>query len=54
MFLRKYVTKPLEELRQYAYYNNIVPKAFKVRELESIRYSMVDTFSRLETEKKEK
>ena len=53
MFLRKYVTKPLEELRQYAYYNNIVPKAFKVRELESIRYSMVDTFSRLETEKKE-
>ena len=53
MFLRKYVTKPLEELRQYAYYNNIVPKAFKIRELESIRYSMVDTFSRLETEKKE-
>ena len=28
-------------------------KAFKVRELESIRYSMVDTFSRLDTEKKE-
>ncbi|WP_368029080.1 putative bifunctional diguanylate cyclase/phosphodiesterase [Arcobacter sp. s6] len=53
ILLRKYVTKPLEELRQYAYYNNIVPKAFKVRELESIRYSMVDTFSRLETEKKE-
>nr|MBP7741916.1 diguanylate cyclase [Aliarcobacter sp.] len=51
--VRKYVSKPLEKLRQYAYYNDIVPKAFKVEELESIRHSMVDTFSRLETEKKE-
>jgi diguanylate cyclase len=53
ILLRKYVSNPLEQLRQYAYYNNDVPKAFKVRELESIRYSMVDTFSRLESEKKE-
>ena len=53
ILLRKYVSNPLEQLRQYAYYNNDVPKAFKVKELESIRYSMVDTFSRLESEKKE-
>lgn len=51
--LRIYVTKPLEKLRQYAYYNNKVPKAFKLRELEAIRHSMVDSFSRLENEKKE-
>jgi diguanylate cyclase (GGDEF)-like protein len=53
ILIRRYITKPLEELRQYAYYNNVVPKVFKVRELETIRYSMVDTFSRLEKEKKE-
>ena len=52
-FLRKYISKPLEELRQYAYYNNKVPKAFKLNELEAIRHSMVDTFSRLENEKNE-
>jgi diguanylate cyclase len=53
ILIRNYISKPLEKLRQYAYYNNIVPKTFKVRELEAIRYSMVDTFSRLDTEKKE-
>lgn len=52
-FLRKYISKPLEELRQYAYYNNKVPKAFMLHELEAIRHSMVDTFSRLENEKNE-
>ncbi|WP_066347173.1 putative bifunctional diguanylate cyclase/phosphodiesterase [Aliarcobacter cryaerophilus] len=50
---RKYITIPLEKLRQLAYYNNKIPKAFKIRELESIRHSMVDSFSRLENEKKE-
>ncbi|MCT7499537.1 putative bifunctional diguanylate cyclase/phosphodiesterase [Aliarcobacter cryaerophilus] len=50
---RRYITIPLEKLRQLAYYNNKIPKAFKIRELESIRHSMVDTFSRLENEKKE-
>lgn len=49
---RKYITIPLEKLRQLAYYNNKIPKAFKIRELESIRHSMVDSFSRLENEKK--
>ncbi|MGJ0363903.1 EAL domain-containing protein [Aliarcobacter cryaerophilus] len=50
---RKYITIPLEKLRQLAYYNNKIPKAFKIKELESIRHSMVDSFSRLENEKKE-
>lgn len=53
ILLRIYITKPLEILRQYAYYNTKVPKAFKLRELEAIRHSMVDSFSRLENEKKE-
>ena len=53
ILLRIYITKPLELLRQYAYYNTKVPKAFKLRELEAIRHSMVDSFSRLEKEKKE-
>nr|WP_306457790.1 EAL domain-containing protein [Aliarcobacter trophiarum] len=50
---RKYITIPLEKLRQLAYYNTKIPKAFKIKELESIRHSMVDSFSRLENEKKE-
>ncbi|MBU0925039.1 EAL domain-containing protein [bacterium] len=53
ILIRNYISIPLEKLRQYAYYNNVVPKAFKISELEAIRYSMVDTFSRLDTEKKE-
>ena len=53
IILRIYITKPLELLRQYAYYSNSVPKAFKIKELESIRHSMVDSFTRLEAEKKE-
>ncbi len=50
---RKYITIPLEKLRQLAYYSTKVPKAFKIKELESIRHSMVDSFARLENEKKE-
>lgn len=51
--LRVFIAKPLERLRQFAYYQSKVPKAFKVKELETIRYSMVQTFQRLENEKKE-
>lgn len=47
------VVKPLEQLRQFAYYQNTIPKAFFLRELEVIRYSMVQTFDRLDNEKKE-
>lgn len=53
IFLRIYVSKPLELLRQYAYYNDRIPKAFKLQELESIRHTMVDSFRRLESEKNE-
>ena len=52
-FLRSFVANPLERLRQFAYYQSDVPKAFRLKELETIRYSMVQTFQRLENEKKE-
>jgi diguanylate cyclase (GGDEF)-like protein len=51
--IRKYIISPLELLRQFAYYQNKIPKAFMIEELEVIRYSMVETFQRLEKEKKE-
>lgn len=51
--LRGFIAKPLERLRQFAYYQSDIPKAFKLKELEIIRYSMVQTFQRLENEKKE-
>lgn len=51
--VQKFVIHPLELLRQFAYYQNEVPKAFMLKELEVIRYSMVETFNRLENEKKE-
>jgi len=53
VLIRQFVAKPLELLRQFAYYQNNIPKAFKLKELEIIRYSMVQTFQRLESEKKE-
>lgn len=53
LVLKKYVTSPLEILRQYAYYQSTVPSKFKLRELEYIRSSMVQTFNRLDKEKSE-
>lgn len=53
LVLRYFVARPLERLRQYAYYQSDVPKSFNLKELEIIRYSMVQTFQRLENEKKE-
>jgi diguanylate cyclase len=50
---KKYISIPLEKLRQLAYYNTKIPRTFKIKELESIRHSMVDSFTRLENEKKE-
>jgi diguanylate cyclase (GGDEF)-like protein len=50
---RIYIAKPLEKLRQYAYYNSEIPNKFTIRELEYIRSSMVQTFHRLEDERKE-
>ncbi|WP_345991445.1 EAL domain-containing protein [Sulfurimonas sp. HSL-1716] len=47
----KYVIFPLEKLRQYAYYNSAIPPMFMIKELEYIRSSMLQTFTRLEIEK---
>lgn len=51
--LRYFVTIPLELLRQYAYYQSSIPGQFHLKELEAIRSSMRQTFSRLEDEQKE-
>lgn len=48
--VRTFVLSPLTELRQFAYYHDRVPPGFKIRELESIRYTLRDTFQRLEQE----
>jgi len=53
LVLRLYIINPLELLRQYAYYESKVPKRFEIKEVEYVRSSMVQTFSRLEHEKKE-
>jgi diguanylate cyclase (GGDEF)-like protein len=47
------IARPLEKLRQYAYYQSSVPKSFYIKELEAIRSSMVQTFTRLDLEQKE-
>jgi diguanylate cyclase (GGDEF)-like protein len=53
IIIRYFIGIPLELLRQFAYYQSSIPKAFKVKELEAIRSSMVQTFARLESEQKE-
>ncbi|QOP45916.1 putative bifunctional diguanylate cyclase/phosphodiesterase [Sulfurimonas paralvinellae] len=47
------VVKPLELLRQFAYYSTKVPQQFFIQELESIRYSLDLTFKRLKDEQRE-
>lgn len=49
--IRKFIALPLELLRQYSYYQSQVPYPFKIKELEYIRSSMVQTFLRLEQER---
>ncbi|MDA3807858.1 MAG: EAL domain-containing protein [Thiomicrorhabdus sp.] len=44
--------KPLVELKKYAYYSKRPPSKFKIKELEAIRSSLVQTFDRLEKEQK--
>ncbi len=48
--LHNYIIKPLEALRNYAYYSEYSPKEFIIKEFESIRYSLEMTFKRLKTE----
>ncbi|QCU89196.1 putative bifunctional diguanylate cyclase/phosphodiesterase [Thiomicrorhabdus sediminis] len=50
LLIKKRLIAPLEKLRQFAYYHNHVPNQFKIRELESIRNSMQQTFKRLNEE----
>lgn len=45
--LQKTIINPLEKLRQFAYYHEHVPNKMRIRELESIRSSMFQTFERL-------
>ncbi len=49
-FLNSYIIKPLEALRNYAYYSEYPPEEFIIKEFESIRYSLEMTFKRLKTE----
>lgn len=53
VILKRCIVIPLEKLRQYAYYQSDIPSKFKIKELESVRSSMVQTFLRLEHEKNE-
>ena len=51
--INKILVKPLEQLRQFAYYSTKVPPQFFIQELESIRYSLELTFKRLKEEQQE-
>lgn len=50
LLLRKLLVEPLRKLRRFAYYHDRVPEPFYIRELESVRYTLRDTFSRLQSE----
>jgi len=49
----KTIKKPLEKLRQFAYYENRPADKFFIKEIESIRYSLEMTFKRLHQEQRE-
>ena len=51
--LHRSLSRPLEALRQFAYYQSYTPRMFWLRELEAIRSSMLQTYQRLEEEKAE-
>lgn len=51
--IHRIIAIPLEKLRQYAYYQSDVPKKCILKEFEYIRSSMVQTFARLDKEKKD-
>ena len=53
LLLKKFLVNPLEQLRQFAYYQTNTPKEFFIQELESIRYSLSLTFRRLQKEQEE-
>lgn len=53
LVISKVISRPMEKLRQYAYYQSEIPHPFMLKELEYIRASMVQTFDRLEEERAE-
>lgn len=53
LLLRQYVTQPMTVLRKYAYSQTSVPLEFPIKELDYIRTTMIDTFTRLDNERKE-
>jgi diguanylate cyclase len=53
ILINRVILIPLERLRQYAYYQSEIPKKIATKEMEYIRASMVQTFHRLEVERKE-
>ena len=48
--LQLFLVKPLEKLKKFAYYHDRTPDPLKIRELESIRSSMLQTFQLLAEE----
>ncbi|MDX1352868.1 MAG: EAL domain-containing protein [Thiomicrorhabdus sp.] len=50
--LRVYFMQPLEQLNKFAYYHDRIPDPLKIRELEAIRSSMLQTFQLLAEESK--
>jgi len=53
ILIKKKIVLALEKLRQYAYYNDEAPNRFFIKEIESIRYSLFMTFTRLKKEQNE-
>lgn len=52
VLMHRYLVTPLRRLRQFAYYHDRIPPKQRLREIESIRYSMENTFRRLDDEQK--
>ncbi|NCP56146.1 MAG: EAL domain-containing protein [Thiomicrospira sp.] len=52
MLMHRYLVTPLRRLRQFAYYHDRIPPKQRLREIESIRYSMMNTFKRLDNEQR--
>lgn len=52
ILMHRYLVTPLRRLRQFAYYHDRIPPEQRLREIEAIRYSMMNTFKRLDNEQK--
>lgn len=52
ILMHRYLVTPLRRLRHFAYYHDRIPPKQRLKEIESIRYSMMNTFKRLDDEQK--